>query len=232
MSWPGRWSKCLDKLLSLVQEAQSFHIARNLWRSTIFLPRRTRWMLNYDKSWFIRSGIILSSILRIIFIVCSARLKVKIYSRVSILSPCQIVYGQAHRVRPYPSQMREETLIQCQWTLGLDCLEQTVKRATVQRASLVVHPAHNRIWWMHYTANYKARYCTRSQVDCRWFGKTKFFRKSSLGKKVCGKLNARSKSCANHSWTNTTVETSDAFVPVYTRQTIPCVLVLMLRADW
>lgn len=60
--------------------------------------------------------------------------------------------------------MREEALVDSEQALGSNCAEQAIERSLIQRTSLIVHPAHDGIRWMHEDAYHDATRGTAGQV--------------------------------------------------------------------
>lgn len=84
---------------------------------------------------------------------------------------------------------------------------------------------------MHEAANNEARSCATGQMQSRTLLHTQVAGQTALGKEVCGELNGTTKTGANHSSTDTTVDTLDALALVDLAKAIKRVLIVVLGAN-
>lgn len=68
---------------------------------------------------------------------------------------------------------------------------------------------------MHDTANHESRDRATGQVEGGAIFHSKVFNKTPLGKEVCGQLDGATKAGTDHSRSDTSVESLDAFAAVY-----------------
>ena len=128
--------------------------------------------------------------------------------------------------------MREEALVDREDALGLDGSEETIEGAAVKIAGLVVHACHDRVRRVHEDANDDAGTCRAEDVERHAVFHVEGGLDASLGEEVGRQLNRRAERRPHHSGYDATIKTSGAFGCVYLPQAVPCITVLMLRADW
>lgn len=84
---------------------------------------------------------------------------------------------------------------------------------------------------MHEAAHNEAGSCATSQMQSRTLFHTQVVGQTALGKEVCGKLHGAAETGADHSSTDTTVDTLDALALVDLAKAIKRILIVVLGAD-
>lgn len=128
-------------------------------------------------------------------------------------------------------QMCCETFVHGKYPLRLYCFDEAIKGRRVQISSLVIHAAHDCVWWVHDAAHDESRRCTASKMKHGSVLDTEMFCQTSLCKEVCWQLNGAAKSCADHGGQDTSVQALDAFVSIDLRHAIHGAFVFMLCSD-
>lgn len=82
--------------------------------------------------------------------------------------------------------------------------------------------------WMHHTTDDKSTDSAAGKMQARPFVHAEVSDQSPFGEKVGGQLDAATKTCPDHSCTNTSIKASDTFVVLNLSQTINGVFILML----
>lgn len=174
----------------------------------------------------------LSSARRISLLVCSAKLRVKIWTVLAV-SCSNAESAVTYSVRQDTGQVGKEALVNGEKTFGLDGLRETVEHALIEVTRLVVHSRHDRVWnsrlaalhdalrvfkrtrRVHNAGDNKSRRCATGQVQARALFHTQVSCQTSLSEEISGQLDGASETSPHHSSTNATVQTTHTLRLVY-----------------